>query len=284
VSEEYANKLEHWFYSLPSLVQEVLHEPFSWMNNALRSVAGQPDALLAAGSQCIQLGETIHQLSQQQQRDRASLAGHWSGDAYDGFTASMQHIEAQLDKLADGVRRVDELLKSGAHACLDSANMIIDIVTSLIMLALGTIAVNVALSVISLGTTPAAGVAEVIAQALAAAARVARVLEKTAQILEKLSELFFKLNRLLKQITEILKQIKEVLAESKALAKTSQGWDKLGAKVSFGLQKTAVSKGIWAATGGTVNIPGTAGGLYHAGKEYVDGWQRAGDVQDEAQQ
>jgi hypothetical protein len=45
------------------------------------------------------------------------------------------------------------------------------------------------------------------------------------------------------------------------LAKTSQGWNKLGAKVSFGLQKTAVSKDVWAATGGTVNVPGTVDAL-----------------------
>lgn len=50
--------------------------------------------------------------------------------------------------------------------------MIIDIVTSLIVLALGTIAANVAnvaLSVVSLGTTLAAGVAEVFAEALGSA-------------------------------------------------------------------------------------------------------------------
>lgn len=283
MSAEYANKLENWFYSLPSLVQEVLHEPFTWMNDALRCVAGNPDALLAAGAQYVQLADAMHHLGQQQLGDRAALAGRWSGDAYDAFTDTMRHVEAQLDKLAEGTRHVKELLESGAHACVEGANMIIDIVTGLIMLALGTIAVNVALSVISLGTSLAAGAAEVIAEALVAVSRVARVLEKTAAILKKLSDMFVKLEQLLRKITEVLKQIKEVLAESKALAKTSTGWDKLGAKVSFGLQKTVVSKGIWAATGGTVNIPGTAGGLYHAGQEYVHGWQDVSEVEDEAQ-
>jgi uncharacterized protein YukE len=283
VSVEHANKLEHWFYSLPSLVQEVLHEPFTWMNDALRCVAGNPEALLAAGGQYVQIAEAVHQIGQQQLHDRAALAGRWGGDAYDAFTAKMQHVEAQLDKLAEGTRQVKELLESGAQACVEGANMIIDIVVSLIMMALGTIAVNVALSVISLGTTLAAGVAEVVAEALASIAQVVRVLERTARILEKLSEMFFKLEQLLKKIAEVLGEIKEVLAESKALAKASRGWDKLGAKVSFGLQKTVVSKGIWAATAGTVNIPGTAGGLYHAGQEYVHGWQDASQAQDDAQ-
>jgi hypothetical protein len=279
VSDEYANKLEQWFHSLPGIVQSTLHEPFTWMNDGLKAVSGHPETLLAAGPQYVQIAESVHQLAQQQLQNRGALAGHWTGDAYDSFTDKMQHIEGQLDKLADAIKQVKDLLESGAKACVEGANMIIDIVTSLIMMAIGTLVVNLALSVITFGASLAAAAAEVIAEALVAVARVAKVLEKAAQILTKLAEMFMKLEKLLSKIAQILKEIKEVLAEANALAKTSKGWDKIGAKISFGIQKTIVSKGIWAGTGGQVNIPGTAGGLYHGTREYIDAYGDASDAE-----
>jgi uncharacterized protein YukE len=281
--DQYANKLEQWFHSLPGLVQETLHEPFTWTNDALKSVAGHPEALRAAGQQYVQVADAVHQLGQQQLQHRTALAGHWRGDAYDAFTGKLQHVEAQLDKLAEATRHVKDLLESGAKACVDGANMIVDIVTSLIMLALGTIAVNMALALVTAGTTLAAGVAEVIAEAAAAAARVARVVEKVAEVLTKLAEVFRKVQALLERITEALKAIQETLKDAAVMAKTSRGWDKVGAKVSFGIQKTVVSKGISLATGGTINIPGSAGGFYHGGREYVDGRHDASDAQNDAQ-
>jgi uncharacterized protein YukE len=277
-----ANKLEHWFQSLPRLVQDTLHEPFDWMNSALKAVAGNPDTLLAAVPQYMAIAEAVHQSGEQQAQDRMALAGHWQGDAYHAFTDRMQHIEAQLDRLAETIRHVKEVLEAGAHACVESANMIIDLVTSMIMFALSTIAVNVALSVITVGTSLAAGVAMVVGKAITTAAQVVRVLEKTAEILNKLAQVFFKMQRLLRQISQIIQEIQEVLKDAQALTKTAQGWDKIGAKVSFGLQKTVVSKGIALGTGGAVSIPGGGSGLYHAGQNYLDGRQHASDAQDQA--
>ncbi|GII24757.1 WXG100 family type VII secretion target [Planosporangium mesophilum] len=281
--EQHANKLESWFSSLPSLVQEVLHEPFDWANGCLKSVAGNPDALMAAAGQYVQIAESVHLVGQQQVQARAALAGQWRGDAYDAFTEKMQHVEEQLAKLAEAIKPVKEVLESGAQACVESANMIIDLVTSLIMFALGTIAVNVALAVISLGTSLAAGVAAVVAKAVDTLAKVARVVEKLAQVLAKVAEIFRKLSQLLKTISQVVKQLLEVLKDGKALAKTAKGWDKLGAMTSSSIQYAATSKGISAATGGTVNIPGGGGKLYATGKDYVEGWQDASDAQDHAQ-
>jgi uncharacterized protein YukE len=282
VSQEYANKLEVWFSSLPGIVQDALHEPFSWMDNALRSVAGDPDALLAAVPQYLQIADAVEQVGRQQLADRQALAGHWSGEAYDAFCGRMQFVEAQLDQVAQTIRQVKEVLETGARACVESANMIIDLVTSLIMFALGTLAVNVALSVITFGASLAAEVALVIARAATTLAKVARVVEKLAAVLNKIAQVFVKLEKLLRRIVEILKQIKEVLKEADALTKASKGWDKVGAMVSGGIQKAVVSKGIWAVTGGTVNIPGGVGSLVHSGSDYVEGWQQAGQAEDQA--
>jgi uncharacterized protein YukE len=170
--------------------------------------------------QYLQVADTVHQLGRQQLGDRSALAGRWSGDAYDAFTDRMRPVEAQHDKLAEAISQLKGLLESGAKACNDGADMIIDIVTSLIMVALGTIAVNVALSMITLGTCLAAGVAAVLAEAATAAARVARVIEKVALVLTKLAEVFVKLQQMLRRIAEFLKEIKAVLKDAELMAKT----------------------------------------------------------------
>lgn len=276
----YANTLEQWFYSLPSLVQEVLHEPFSWMNDALKAVAGNPEELLAAIPQYQQYAAQVRALGDGQRFDRGHLNSSWSGDAHDAFNEQLTKIETQLAGLADAIGEVTGLLESGAKATVDGANMIIDIVTGLIMLALGTIAVNVALSVITLGTSLAAGAAMVIAQAAVAVARVARVMQKVAQILMKLADLFRKLSELLKSIVVVLKNIKGALKDAQALTKTAKGRAKVQAMVDFGVQKAMVSGGISAVTLGAVQIPGTGGELYSGGKEYVQGWRQATDAKE----
>jgi uncharacterized protein YukE len=280
--DQYANKLEHWFYSLPGFVQSALHEPFTWMNDGLKAVSGQPQELLAAAGHYIDIGEAVQRIGQQQLTCRQALAGHWTGEAYDAFSHTTLQIEQQLDKLAEAIKKAKELLDSGAKACVEGANMIIDIVVTLIMLVLADLAVGAALFVLSAGASAVAMVAKWIAEGLEAVARVARVLQKTAQILKKLADIFAKLRTLFETIARVLKEIKEVLRASKALTKGAKGWDKLGTTVSHGITRTVVARGIWAGTGGTVNIPGPLGSGYKAGKDYVEAWQDADDATDAA--
>jgi uncharacterized protein YukE len=184
-TDSYTNELERRFYSLPDVVQVALHEPFMWMNDALRQVAGQPQELLAAGWRYVRVAEMVRELGDQQTRDRTDLAAAWSGEAFQSFDARMRSAEAQLADLAAAVRSTNELLEAGAQACVEGANMIIEIVSSLIMFALSTLAVNGALAVLTGGATMAAWLAGVTAKTIKAMADVVRVLEKTAVVLRK---------------------------------------------------------------------------------------------------
>jgi uncharacterized protein YukE len=273
--DEYANKLEQWFNSLPGIVQSALHEPFTWMNDGLKAVAGQPQELVAAGGLYVQIGEAVHQLGQQQLADRSALVGYWTGDAYAAFSQKMQHLEEQLDKLGEAIKKAKDLLEAGANACVEGANMIIDIVTSLIMFVLADLAVSVALSFFTFGASLAAGVSLWIAKAAQAASKVARVLEKAAEILRKIANLFVKLQKLFETIARVLKEIKEVLKDSLAAKRAATGWDKVGATVSHGITRTVISNGIKVGTAGAISIPGPLGSAYRAGEDYVDAHQDA---------
>jgi uncharacterized protein YukE len=280
VSQEYANKLESWFASLPSLVQEVLHEPFSWANDGLKSVSGDPQALLAAAPQYLQIAQQVELLGRQQIDDRNGLNGRWSGDAHDAFTEQMIRIEEQIGRLSTGIVQVKGLLEQGAQACVDGANMIIDLVTSLIMFAISLIAVNIALSIITLGTSLAASVAAVIAKAAETLVKVARIIEKVAEVLVRIANFFRRLEVMLKKIVELLKQVETYLKEAKAASKAAKGMDRVRQSAAFTGKNAAVSKAIDWGTGGVVAPPGVGGSAYDGGREYVDGVVDAGHARD----
>jgi uncharacterized protein YukE len=282
MSEAAANKLETWYSGLPGIVQSTLHEPYSWMDNALRSVSGDPDALRAAGPRYLSYAVKVHQLAADELADRAALAGHWEGDAYAAFSESVTFIDQQLQQLEAALRGVPELLESGAQACVEGANMIIDIVTSLIMFAIGILVTNLALSILTLGASLAAAVAEVLAEAAVGLARVASVVEKVGAVLEKIAAVLEKVAKILAKIRDLLQKLSKALDEEKAALKTYKGLDRVKKQATFIGKNVAVSQAIKYGTGGVDSPPGGVGKLYEGGKDYYGAWQDTDDAQDAA--
>lgn len=283
MTDRYANKLETWFAGLPSLVQEVLHEPFSWMNDGLKSVSGDPQALVAAAPGYVRIADAVVAIGSQQRADRDTLGGLWADDAFSAFSARIDEIDQQILQLADGVRQVTGLLEQGAQACVEGADMIVDLVTSLIMFALSLIAVNVALSIVTLGTSLAAGVAAVVARAATTLAKVARVVEKVAQVLTRLANTFRRIEAVLKRVVELLKKLETYLKTAKAQAKAAKGMDGIRKNAIFTAQNTAVSEAIKIGTFGAVAPPGAGGAAFGAGRNYVEGVVAANRARDEVQ-
>ncbi|MFI5938261.1 WXG100 family type VII secretion target [Actinoplanes sp. NPDC051494] len=266
-----ANKLESWFYGLPQLVQEVLQEPFEWSNDALKAVAGDPDAMMAAIPEYQRLATRVQALGTAQVTDRNTLAASWSDDAFLAFSARVDDIDQQIKDLVSGIEQLPDLLKAGADACVEGANMIIDIITSLIMLALSTIAVNVALSIVTLGTSLAAGVAMIMAEVSVATARVLRVIERVAAVLKKIEAVFRKIQQILEKIVGYLRKIEAMLKKLKDASKAAQGTEKWVAKAKFAGANAAVSKTIDIGSGGLIDPPTKGSAGKDAGLEYLEG-------------
>jgi WXG100 family type VII secretion target len=282
VSAEAANKLESWYAGLPGIVQSTLHEPYQVMDNALRSVSGDPDALRAAAPHYLQYAQQVHQLAAAQLQDTAALNGHWEGEAHEAFSQSVTFVDQQLQQLEAALKGVPELLESGAQACVEGANMIIDIVTSLVMFAIGILVTNLALSVLTFGASLAAAVVEVLAEAAAGLARVASVVEKVAAVLEKIANVLEKIAKILAKIRDLLQKLSKALDEEKAALKTYKGMDRIKKQATFIGKNVAVSQAIKYGTGGYDSPPGGVGKLYEGGKDYYGAWQDTDDAQDAA--
>jgi WXG100 family type VII secretion target len=276
-----ANELEAWFASVPGLVQDVLHEPYVWMDDKLRMVAGDPQALLDAGARYDALRQGVETLLGQDRSDVEALGGVWTGEAYEAFRAHLGEVEATLQTVSAQLGAMPDVLDAGARACVEGANMIVEIVVALLTLALGTLAVNVALSVLTFGASLAAMVAEWLAEAAVAAARVLQVLEKVAAVLTKVAEVLTRISRILAEVAEFFRTQKIALAEVKALSKGLSA-QALGNRATFMTMKWLLGKEIWAVTGGQVHIPGSVAPIRGAAGDYVDGYQAASAAVDAA--
>lgn len=274
----YSNQLESTFNSLPGWLQSPIRPIYEKMDEGLKWVAGHPEELLAAGEVYAQLGQQIQQLTQQQADDRAKLAGQWSGDSYEAFTAKMSEVEAKLGQLGDATAKTKQVLEAGARACVEGANAIIEIIVAVLAMLLAEIVINAALSVITFGASLAAMVAEGIATMLSGLARILSVVQRIARILERIAEIFRKIAAIFRQIKAFLEAIKELLAALKAWKKGAKGLEKVVAIGAHAGAKTAVAKGIQYGTGGTVEIPGMAGTGVKAGQDYKDAWDAADDA------
>jgi uncharacterized protein YukE len=281
-ADAYSNQLESSFNSLPGWLQAPLRPIYEKMDEGLKWVAGHPEDLVRAGAVYAQLGQQIHQLTQQQNSDRARLADGWSGDSYEAFTAKMKEVEDKLGKLGDSTAKTKEVLEAGARACVEGANAIIDIIVMVLSILLTEIAINVALSVITFGASIAAAVAEGIATCLSGLARILSVVQRVATILEKIAQIFQKIAAIFREIKAFLEAIKELLAVLKAWKKGASGLEKVAAFSAHAGAKAAVSKGLQYASGGTIRLPGAAGTGYHAGQDYADAWGAASDAEDAA--
>jgi uncharacterized protein YukE len=181
--EQYSNELEQTFNSLPGWVQSPLRPIYEKMDEGLKWVAGNPDDLIGAGRSYVTLGSHLKSLSQQQKGDRAKLPGHWSGDAFEAFSSKMEEIEGKIDKLGDATGKTNEVLEAGANACVEGANMIVEIIISALSWLLAEAAINAVLTVLTFGADAVAWLAEAIAKMLQCLADILSVVEKVAECL-----------------------------------------------------------------------------------------------------
>ncbi|SNY67503.1 WXG100 family type VII secretion target [Paractinoplanes atraurantiacus] len=271
MSQEAANKLEVWFAGMPGIVQSTLHQPFTWMNESLKAVSGDPQALIAAAPHYLRIAAAVSELADEQRRDRDTMAPSWRGDAYGAMSATVDLIDYQMRQLDEALSKVPELLESAADACVESANMIIDLVTSLVMFAISMLVTNLALAIVTVGVSAAAAVAGVLAKAAQTAARISSVVAKLSRLLTKVADILRKLQTILQKIVEQLKRLQQALTDMKKAAKAAKGMDKVRLRAEFMGKNGLVSNAIKVGTAGVVAPPTTGSAAKDAGISYVDG-------------
>lgn len=265
-STAYENELEQQFGQLPGFLQDVLREPFNWIDGVLKDIAGNPQQLLAAGEHYAAMGKQVSQLSEQAAQDRQSiLSGAWEGQAYQQFSSKLAQAEQQITALGQSIAQTQPLLESAAQACAESASAIVSIVEGVVSFLLQDAIISGVTAVISFGASAAAGAAAAVAKAAEACeeiggivARLTSVLEKVAAMLEKIAAIVSKAERFMKELQEALKAskgLKPWLTKSGFITKAE------GSLVATGVRTVAGEALVGSP------FPGIAGGVVHAAED-----------------
>lgn len=278
---EYANRLEQWFQSAPGPVQEVLRPVFDPANELLKSVAGDPQDLVRAGQRYVDLSRQLIEVAEQQRVDRRMLAGAWEGEGYEAFSVRADDIERKLENVAEATRSTKQVLEAAAQACVEGANLIIDIIVALISFAIATLVVKAALAALTFGASMAAWVAEQIAAGLTALARITQVVTRVAELLRRVAQIFRQLATILRSLAELLKELRLLLKELDALRNTVKSVHGTFSKAH--LAATAARGAAYGLTNATVlggAVPMPLGSAVDAAASARDTVQSAQAVED----
>lgn len=283
VGTEYANRLEQWFQSAPGPVQDVLRPVFDPANELLKSVAGDPQDLIRAGERYVEISRQLIEVAEQQRTDRGMLAGAWEGEGFEAFSARADRIEQALRDVAEATGSTRDVLEAAARACVEGANLIIDVIVALISFAIATFVIKAALAVLTFGASMAAWVAEQVAAGLAALARISQVVARVAQLLQRAAQIFQNLARTLRALAEVLKEVRLLLKELDALRKTARTMEGFFSRAHLtAMGARGAAYGVTNATvlGGTVPMP--LGSTVDAAGTAMDVVESAGEVDDAA--
>ncbi|MEU8662851.1 WXG100 family type VII secretion target [Actinoplanes philippinensis] len=275
MSQAAANQLESWFAGLPDIVQSVLHEPFTSINESLKAVSGDPQTLMAAAPQYAAMAATVTAMADAQMREGNELASAWEGSAYVAIAADIGLIDRQLRYLSDSLDQVPELLEQSAAACVEAANVIISLVTSLVMFVISIWITNLALLVVTAGTSMAAFATATLAKAAKTLSDVTRVITRLSRVLKKVAGLLEKLTEILQKLYRAMGRFHETLTKMKKAGKATKGIEGWRKTAAFHSANGATAQAVGIATFGVVTPPTLVSAAEDAAKNYYDAGRAA---------
>jgi hypothetical protein len=247
---EYQNKLEQYYGSAPGAVKTVMNfgGAYDLIRDLLHEVTGNPNKVAGKGADYIKAGQDVAAIAQAVDAARAATPS-WSGTGREQFDAKINEHLDRIGELATAIAKTDEILQAAAQACVQGANLIVDIVTMVIKWCVKSFLAALATSWCSFGATVAAWIGANVARGIQAFQKIMSALQKLGAFLQKLAGLLKKLAEILAKVKKILQVLQVVLQV------TDQGDSRLGRLVSRGVtgidRVTSTIDMFDRATGGT---------------------------------
>lgn len=287
MTQEYNNTLDIWYSNCHWAIQEVLRSPYLQISEWLVYVTGDPNKVAGKGPTYEAIARQVGQLATEVQTAASEVDG-WEGEASNGFRARMGELSGAFEQLAPAVAQTNQILRAAAETSVETANMILDIVKSVIDFLIGSLAVSAALAVFTFGASFAGWIAANLANGARAVAQISSGLARVAQVLQRIASMLDRIADLLRTITKILKEIKELLKLLKELKKHA---GLVGKGVITGvtalvrmpvkLAANGALNGVEAVTGADINMPAGVGSAIdglHNGADAVGASDRAVDA------
>ncbi|GAA3867240.1 hypothetical protein [Tessaracoccus defluvii] len=274
---QYNNALDTWYNDCPGPVQQVLSYPYGQVSEALRFVTGDPNKVAGYGPTYLAVSREIERISGEVESLNSGIVG-WEGEARTAFGGAAQTLSDSLHSLAPAVAQTQEILNAAAETSVEAANMILDIIRSLIEFLLTSLAIAAALAAFTFGASAAAWVAANLAKGAHALAKIMQGLTRVAQVLTRIAQALEKIARVLQQIKRILEQLKLLLDVVKAAKKAAPLAGKAMALAITAAARTPIklaANGVLAGVSGVTGVPGLSmpggmGELWKAGNDGLD--------------
>ena len=276
MSQQYNNSLDSWYQSCPWPVQKVLESPYQQVSGWLRWVTGDPNKVAGQAPTYEAVAREISRISTEVGSVSAEITV-WEGQARAAYDAKMVQVRESLNKLAPAVAQTRAILDAAAQTSVEAANMILDIIRSVIEFLLTSLAVSAALAAFTFGAAFGAWIAANLAKGAQALAKIMQGLQKVAQILTKIAEALTKVAEIMRKVKQILATIREVFLALEKAKKGASLAEKAILMVPSTLIKLPTNFATNAALDGAsattgipgLSMPGGVGELVNAGQ---DGW------------
>lgn len=182
-----AERIETWLgpageaYSIIKPAVEFLAHP-------LDAVTGDPEQLRAKAVAWRDAAGKLDEFAQSELAARTDLLSYWEGGAASAFNTAMTEANRSLIEIGEHFEVTAQLLEGSADGAQQAQDLVEQIVRELIAWAIITILVSIALSVITMGASAAAGAAAVWAESAVAATRAASVATRLATLLKRVAD------------------------------------------------------------------------------------------------
>lgn len=289
MTQQYNNTLDAWYQDCPWPVQRVLESPYRTVSGWLQFVTGDPNKVAGYGPVYEAIGAEVGKLSGEIETISSGM-DRWTGQAREAYDAKIQTLRGSLDSLAPAIAQTREILVAAAETSVEAANMILDIIRSVIEFLLTSLAVSAALAAFTFGASAAAWVAANLAKGAHALAKVMQGLEKVARVLQKIAQALEKVAAIMRKVAEVLRRVKEILKLLKEAKKGASLLEKVmltgvNALVTAPIKGAAnpVLGGVSGATGVPgLSMPGGVGEVLNAGRDGIDAVQASNEAVDAA--
>ncbi len=183
------DKINGWMAPLDGLVDSILRPVVAPLADMFDAVTGDAEEVRSTAERWRSLASTLDQLVDHHRDVIVPMAGGWEGEAHEAFAAAMSELLEQVQGLADSTKETAEFLDDAAMEIEVAEELVATIIRELIEWALLSLAVGLALSLLTAGASAAAGAAAAAARGAVAYSKIATALAKVAQLLNQLAAL-----------------------------------------------------------------------------------------------
>lgn len=182
------DKINGWMSPLAGAVDAILRPLVQPLADQFDTITGNAESVRGTAEKWREMARKVRAVGDFQASLASGTTPGWQGESQEAFQGLISQLVGEIEAMGQQFDDVGEFLDDAAMEVEIAEQAVEDIIRELIEWALLSLAVGVALAVVSFGVSAAAGAAAAAAKAAVAGSKIAMILAKVAQALAALSK------------------------------------------------------------------------------------------------